>query len=230
VPWLADYAGTQQRQRPFYAAIWQDAGVPAEIIEQMEQASTGLAAWTETVPVTRTLEESQTVNLGGAPWQVFHTPGHAGGLICLWEPESRTLLANDHLLRDISANPVLEPPTTPDGPRPRRLVEYLYHLQRMAALAPEVALPGHGEPVTDVAGLVRLRVGFHERRAERLLASLNGSAVGLWELSRQAFPRVQRGIDYFLAMSEVLAHLDLLESEGRVRTQTHAGRVLWLRA
>jgi len=92
-----------------------------------------------------------------------------------------------------------------------------------------VALPGHGELVTDVAGLVRQRVAFHERRAERLLSSLKGSELSLWDLTQQAFPRVQRGMDYFLALSVVLAHLDLLESEGRARAQTHGGRVSWLR-
>jgi hypothetical protein len=36
-------------------------------------------------------------------------------------------------------------------------------------------------------------------------------------------------MDYFLALSEVLAHLDLLEAEGRVQAQMHADRVTWLR-
>jgi glyoxylase-like metal-dependent hydrolase (beta-lactamase superfamily II) len=229
-PWLADYGAEQQRALPFYADLWRQAEVPANILTLMDAANTGLLRWLEPVDVTAGLEEGQTISLGGTPWRVFHTPGHAGGLICLWEPATRTLLANDHILRDISSNPVLEPPALAGAPRPRRLVEYLYHLRRMAALAPEVALAGHGEPVTDVAGLVRQREAFHARRAERLLASLNGRAACLWELTRQAFPRVERGMDHFLALSEVLAHLDLLEADGRVQAQMHAGRVAWLRA
>ena len=229
LPWLADYTAQQARYQPFYAAIWQQAGVPADVVALMAASSSRLVRWVDPVLATHTLDEGQHIELGGAPWQVFHTPGHAGGLICLWEPASRTLLANDHVLRDISPNPVLEPPSMPDEPRPRRLVEYLFHLRRMADLEPLVALPGHGERVTDVAGLVRQRVTFHERRADRLLSSLNGSARSLWDLTQQTFPRVQSGMDYFLALSEVLAHLDLLETEGRVRTQTDAGRVSWLR-
>jgi hypothetical protein len=34
-------------------------------------------------------------------------------------------------------------------------------------------------------------------------------------------------MDTFLALSEVLGHLDLLEVEGRVRAECVAGRVLW---
>src|SRR5579859_550918 len=230
LPWLADAASQQARNRPFYARIWEEAGVPDDIVGLIAQANQGMLHWMDPITPTGTLAEGQTVELGGQPWQVFHTPGHAGGLICLWEPGSRTLLANDHFLKDISSNPVLEPPAVPGSPRPRRLVEYLHHMQRMAALEPAVALPGHGEPVTDVAGLVRHRVAFHARRAERLLESLNGSAVTLWGLTRTTFPRVQRGMDYFLALSEVLAHLDLLEAEGRVQAQLRAGQVQWLRS
>ncbi len=229
-PWMADYASEQQRTRPFYADIWQQAGVPADIISFMNQANLGLLRWMDPVETDRTLNEGQTINLGGAPWQVFHTPGHAGGLICLWDPASRTLLGNDHFLRDISSNPILEPPMIPASPRPRRLVEYLHHMRRMLALNPEVALAGHGEPVTDVAGLVAQRMAFHERRAERLLSSLDNGVVSLWDLTQEVFPRVQRGMDYFLALSEVLAHLDWMETEGRVQAQLHAGRVRWLRA
>jgi glyoxylase-like metal-dependent hydrolase (beta-lactamase superfamily II) len=229
VPWLSDLEGQQQRQQPFYAAIWQEAGVPTEIVTQMDSANLGIRRWADPVAATQTLEEGETVPLGDGIWQVLHTPGHAGGLICLWDPASRTLLANDHVLRDISPNPVLEPAADPTGPRPRRLVEYLHHLQRVAALEPLLTLTGHGEAVTDIASLVRQRLAFHERRANRLLDSLNGSAVSLWDLTRQTFPRVQRGMDHFLALSEVLAHLDLLESDGRVQAQTHAGRVFWLR-
>lgn len=229
LPWMADYAAQQLRSQPFYARIWEEAGVPPEIIGLMSEANQGMRQWMDPVQAGHTLDEGQTIELGGSPWQAFHTPGHAGGLICLWDASSRTLLANDHFIRDISSNPVLEPPLVPGDPRPHRLVEYLHHMQRMAALRPDVALPGHGEPVTDVAGLVKHRLLFHERRAERLRQSLDGSVVSLWDLSRLVFPRVHRGIDYFLAMSEVLAHLDLLEAEGRVQAQWRDGRVVWLR-
>ena len=228
-PWLADYAAQQDCSRPFYGRIWDEAGVPAEIVALMNGANLDMLRWLDPVPADHALAEGQTIDLGGIPWCVFHTPGHAGGLVCLWDETSRTLLANDHLIRDISSNPVLEPPATPDGDRPRRLVEYLHHMRRMAELEPEVALTGHGEPVTDVPGLVRQRQAFHERRADRLLDSLDGRAMSLWELTQLAFPRVERGIDRFLALSEVLAHLDLLELDGRAQAQMRDGRVLWLR-
>jgi glyoxylase-like metal-dependent hydrolase (beta-lactamase superfamily II) len=228
-PWLADYLVERSRHRPFFQLIWEQGGVPAGVVALMDQAGAGVAAWLESVQANHVLDEGDTLAMGGASWSVFHTPGHAGGLICLWEPASRTLLANDHFIRDISSNPVLEPPPLTNGPRPRRLVEYLHHMQRMAALEPLVALAGHGQPVTDVAALVRHRLAFHQRRADRIWGLLDGRSQTLWELTQPIFPRLQRGMDYFLGLSEVLGHLDLLEADGRARPQLEDGRLRWTR-
>jgi glyoxylase-like metal-dependent hydrolase (beta-lactamase superfamily II) len=218
LPWLADYGAERLRQRPFYMRIWEEGGVPAEIISAMEAASAGISQWTQPATAEGVLVEGARLTLGSDEWQVFHTPGHAGGLVCLWEPASRTLLANDHFIRDISSNPILEPSPVMNGPRPRRLVEYLHHMRRMGNLEPAVALPGHGEPVDDVPGLLRQRLAFHDRRARRLLASLNGGTPTLWDLTQPLFPHLTRGMDFFLALSEVLGHLDLLEADGRARS------------
>jgi len=45
------------------------------------------------------LDDGDTISLGGDVWRVVYAPGHASGLICLYEPQSRTLISSDHLLR-----------------------------------------------------------------------------------------------------------------------------------
>jgi len=201
--------------------------VPDDIVQMMDESGVSIARWLDPVPNARPLVEGDTLWMDGANWKIFHTPGHAGGLICLWEPFSRTLLANDHFIRDISSNPVLEPPPLMNGPRPRRLVEYLQHMRRMAALEPALALPGHGEPVTDVPGLVRQRLAFHKRRAQKIYEALAERPLTLWELTRPIFPKLKRGMDFFLGLSEILGHLDLLEDEGRARPLPEGAVVRW---
>jgi glyoxylase-like metal-dependent hydrolase (beta-lactamase superfamily II) len=229
--WLQDYAAQRERNRPFYRKIWEEGGVPNDVVVAMDESSSGFARWQEPVTEARGIDEGDEVHFAGTCWRVYHTPGHAGGLICLWEARSRALLANDHFIRDISSNPVLEPPPLTNGPRPRRLVEYLHHMQRMAALEPCVALPGHGEPVEDVPGLVQHRLAFHARRKERLLKLLEGRPRTLWELTHATFgERLTRGMDWFLGCSEILGHLDLLEADGSARPAL-AGRVVrWTKA
>lgn len=218
LPWLVNYEAERQRHLPFYRHIWQTGGLPENVITAIEDSGQNMARWLEAVTPTQLIDEGATVNLDGHAWQTFHTPGHAGGLVCLWQAARRDLLANDHFIRDISSNAILEPPDTMNGPRPKRLVEYVHHMQRMAALAPARALPGHGEVVEDVQGLVRQRLIFHERRKHRLLNLLAAQPRTLWELTQATFrDRLTRGMDWFLGCSEILGHLDLLEADGAVQ-------------
>lgn len=228
-PWLVNYEAERVRHLPFYRQIWQEGGLPEDVITAIEASGQNMARWLDPVTPTQEIDEGADVELDGERWQVFHTPGHAGGLVCLWQAVRRDLLANDHLIRDISSNAILEPPDTMNGPRPKRLVEYTHHMQRMAALAPARALPGHGEIVEDVAGLVRQRLVFHERRKQRLLNVLALKPLTLWELTQTTFrDRLTRGMDWFLGCSEILGHLDLLEAEGAIQPTQVAGKVRWL--
>ena len=107
---------------------YEENGVPPDIIAALARIRQDISRFVDPLPHrVYALAEGETVFFAKRPWKIFHTPGHAGGLICLWEKESRTLLCNDHLLREVSSNAMLEPPASPDQPRPKRLVEYLQH-------------------------------------------------------------------------------------------------------
>ncbi|MBI4772517.1 MAG: MBL fold metallo-hydrolase [Chloroflexi bacterium] len=231
VPWLAGYSAELERNRAFYQQIWREGGVPAEIVDEISREGGRTGRWVDSLdPASiQTVDEGDRLCLAGLEWQVFHTPGHAGGLICLWQPQSRVLLANDHLIRKISSNPVIEHPPLSYGARPRRLVEYLSHMQRMAALKPELALSGHGEAITDPAGLVRQRLAFHRRRANLVYKALADGPRTLWELTAPIFPRLRNGTDYVLGMSEILGHLDLLVEDGRVAPVREGALLRWSR-
>jgi glyoxylase-like metal-dependent hydrolase (beta-lactamase superfamily II) len=93
---------------------------------------------------------------GGVPtmpgWKWIHTPGHTAGHVSLFREQDRTLLAGDAFVttRQESISNVLmqrelvwRPPAyyTVDWEAARRSVE------RLAALEPEVAATGHGNPL-----------------------------------------------------------------------------------
>lgn len=109
------------------------------------------------------------------------------------------------------------------------LKEHGYRMQRMAALEPLVALPGHGEVVNDMPGLVRQRLAFHKRRAQKILDALGARPLTLWELIQPIFPKLTRGMDFFLGLSEILGHLDLLDEAGTARPVCEGAQVRWTR-
>jgi glyoxylase-like metal-dependent hydrolase (beta-lactamase superfamily II) len=132
------------------------------------------------------------------------------------------------LLRDVSSNPLVEPPP-PGQPRRRRsLVDYIASLQRTAALDITIAWPGHGEPILDHRALIESRLAFHHRRAGAILAALHDGPRTAYALSQLLFPDLNT-VDYFLAISEVLAHLEWLEAHGGVTALRQSGLMLWRR-
>jgi glyoxylase-like metal-dependent hydrolase (beta-lactamase superfamily II) len=176
------------------------------------------------VGVDRTVDEGDHLPLAGRPWRVLHTPGHAAGLICLYDAADRLLLSTDHLLADISSNPVVEPPPPGHEQRLRSLVLYRDALRRVAALDVARALPSHGPVVDDVAGLVERRLAFHQHRLDRILEALRAGARSTWQITLALFPDLSP-LDTFLAVSEIIGHLDILEMEGRIEAGAGADGV-----
>jgi glyoxylase-like metal-dependent hydrolase (beta-lactamase superfamily II) len=210
----------------FYTEILKEAAVPSEVMVTVGRVTKGMSHFAQQVTVDAPLLEGERLRLAGRDWDVLHTPGHAAGLICLYESASQLLLSSDHLLADISSNPVVEPPLPGETERRRSLALYRSSLQRIAALEIDQALPGHGPVIHDVARLVSQRLGFHQRRLERVMATLSRAAPTTWEITDALFPN-RSPLDTFLAVSEVIGHLDVLEMEGRIMGQRVDGVFRW---
>ncbi len=226
MPWLDFPEAKRSAFDAYMLSIFREGGVPEDVISGIERVSAYLGSFAEPVRVDETLEEGDQIALLGRQWQVYHTPGHAGDLLCFYQPEARILLSSDHVLRDISSNPLLEPPEPPSTARPQRLLDYLRELQRIAHLDIHIAYPGHGEPVTQVPQLVEARLVMHNQRAEKLRALCAEQPRTLYQLVRAIFPRL-REPEMFLAISEVLGHLDLLVRDGKAFPELHDGVALW---
>ena len=227
-PELADYAAERERRLAFYAALMQEAGMPPEVMAQIAAARRGYSRFAQAVRPDLPLEDGAVLRLGGEPWRVLHTPGHTGGLVCFYQPQRRLLLSSDHLLRDVSSNPIVEPPRREGEPRPRRLLDYLAQLKRVAQMEIDLALPGHGPPITDVKGLVEQRLAFHRERAQQVLSVLDAGERSAYEISLALFPDLDP-INRFLAVSEVIGHLDWLEEEGKVASRMDGPTRRWIR-
>jgi glyoxylase-like metal-dependent hydrolase (beta-lactamase superfamily II) len=224
VPWLAQEADV--RKLAFYAEVMRWAGVPVKTVASLAGMRRGVYRYDEPVTPDGTLADGDMLRLGDEDWEVLHTPGHTGGVICLYQAERRLLLSSDHLLRDISSNPVIEPPEPGEDGFPRRLVTYMAQLRRVAALDVALALPGHGLPVTDHRALIAERLAFHDWRAARILNILDDRVLTVHEIARALFPDVDP-VNYFLALSEVIGHLQWLETVGQVICTERHGVAFW---
>ena len=91
------------------------------------------------------LDDGDTVQLGGRPWQVHAAPGHDPDAVLLFEPQTATLISGDALWQQRLA---IIFPELADEPGFDAAAQVLDRIER---LQPRLVLPGHGEPFTDVA-------------------------------------------------------------------------------
>jgi len=102
----------------------------------------------EFFPTHESLEDGQEVRLGAMTFQVLHLPGHAAGMIALFEPREEILLSSDALWEDDLG--VL----TPRIEGLDCVFRALESLDRLAGLKVRKVYPGHGRPFEDLAGAV----------------------------------------------------------------------------
>lgn len=227
--WLTDLDNETRRRSDFYYDVFAQNGAPRALIEAVAQGMASVMRYATAIPADRfvPLNDGDTITLGDDTWRVVYAPGHASGLICLYESRSRTLISSDHLLRDITSNPVLEPPTRGESERPRALVNYIASLQKIAEFDVRRALPAHGEPIEDVGALVAERLAFHRARLTHIEQRLDRAGSTAYELCTIFFPDL-KSVDVFLGLSEIIGHLDILELEGRARREMRNGVVRYL--
>jgi hypothetical protein len=88
------------------------------------------------------------------------------------------------------------------------------------------ALPSHGPVIDDVAGLVRKRLAFHQQRMDRVSEALRQGARTTWDVTKVLFPGLSP-LDTFLAISEAIGHLEVLELEGAIASSHEGDVVIW---
>lgn len=188
-------------------------GYPPEAFDGMIAAVSKAMYMARSARIERTLEEGDRLALGGAEFEILHTPGHTPGSICLYDRRNRVLFAGDTVLHDITPNPFF------GGHTRNRLMgaaTYLRTLQRLLPLDIAVSYGGHGAPVTDLKANVELVRTHHRARSEKILGCLADGPLTAWEIRGRIFGELGPA-DQWLAFAEILGHLEMLESDAAVR-------------
>ena len=174
-------------------------GVPASDVESFREEAAAFARLVRFAPDPELIDPGDEID----GWGVLHLPGHADGHLALLR--DGVLVAGDTLLASITPNVGLYPDSRPDP-----LGDYLSSLERIADLAPRLALPGHGVVIDDPAGRARELIAHHAERLERTAEALDGRPQSAYALSFSLFPEPLSPTLRRFALAETRAHLEYL--------------------
>jgi len=195
-------------------------GCPKDALYEMTHASMAIVERVNIAMPSIELNGGERIDTGRYDFEVIWTPGHSEGHICLYEPHRALFLAGDHILDPITPNISLHAQSMGNP-----LADYIDSLERVRDLECELVLPAHGEPFTGLRRRVDELLAHHEERGNEILrvlmehgpASAYGIAARLsWGRHGTRWEEMQL-FQQRMAVTEVLAHLELLRGRRKLR-------------
>jgi len=212
---LATFGESSDAEDDLAVSLMLRHGVAEDIAIALRNLSDGYRHWGDKVEVTMPLAAGDYLELGDRKLKVLHRPGHSPSDTVFWDEERRMAFGGDHLLSHISSNPLISRPLDGSPGRTRSLIDYTASLKETRRMPIDLMLSGHGDPITDHAGLIGKRLESQKRRLEKIHGILAEEPRSAHAVAEAIWGNVAV-TQAFLTLSEVIGHLDILMDAGQV--------------
>lgn len=222
--YLADFERSMDHDDRYAVETMVRNGIERQVAVSLRTMSAAFRVFGRGADIGRRLVPGEHVDAGGRRFEVLFRPGHSPTDTVFHDAESGLLIGGDHLLERVSSNPIAHAPIGIEDPeaaarsedRPRALLRYIDSMRETRELDVSLVLPGHGDEFDDPAALIDRRLEFHDRRARKIRQALEFpmTAAEIAEILWTNLPVAQT----YLALSEVIGHLDLLIEAGEAET------------
>lgn len=155
-----------------------------------------------------------------AGMDVIETPGHSPDHVVLLHEKRRWLFSGDHLLGHISSNALVEP--NQEGQRIATLVQYVRSLKKCMTLDAEILYPGHGRLIHNHRELIESRLHRINEKAARIRQMIQNGMTTAAQLA-YSYYKDKYNSQFSLVMSEIIGHLDYLESLHKIKKERKNG-------
>lgn len=183
-------------------------GGVAPVAEQMNLPVAAFdSAGADPTFVTRRLKDGERIEVGGGTLEALHTPGHASDHLCYFLDAERAVFAGD--LMAGFGTVVIAPP---DG----NMRDYLGSLERIRALDVGRVYPGHGPVIEDGRAKAGEYIAHRLERELQVVDALQAGLDAIPAMVKRIYAEVPEVL-HPMAERSVLAHLEMLESQGRAR-------------
>lgn len=186
------------------------AGIPDNDLAKMKKRIRSYYSIARPLIDLTPMEDNDMFSGDGYNLRVVYTPGHAPGLCCLYETGQRVLFCSDHILKNITPNPII--PLSRKKLRNRKyksLIAYEESLEKISELDIKYLFPGHGEWIEKVDNIIDQYREHRSQRMEIVWEAAKKKELPLYNLVKDVFPNAGKG-DLFLALSEIISTLEML--------------------
>lgn len=211
--WLTRDEEYLEQYLSFFNDLYAKWGVP-EQFQDIERALKYTLKFSTQGALTNVLKEGDSIP-GMDGFVVMEAPGHAESHISLYHKDSNEFIAGDFLLKHISSNPLLEPPTQKGEERSKPLLRYRDSMKRVLDYSFSKIYPGHGEIFSNHQKLITDRLVKQEKRAYKVLDYIRETPSTPFEVCQYLFPKHYQ-TQFGLTMSETVGQLDYLCSIGEI--------------
>jgi glyoxylase-like metal-dependent hydrolase (beta-lactamase superfamily II) len=196
-------------------AFYRGNGAPDSLLTEAQKPNTFYRRGVpEVPPAFRRIRAGEPVRIGAHDWTPIIGRGHAPEHACLYRAQSGVLIGGDILLPRISPNVGVWPPEPFANP----LRDYLESLDNFRHLpADTLVLPAHGLPYRGLHARIAALKAHHAERLDKLAAAIAERPLSAVDCFPLLFRREIGANNIGLAAGEALAHLHLLEDQGRAR-------------
>jgi glyoxylase-like metal-dependent hydrolase (beta-lactamase superfamily II) len=212
---------TEGGQRiPWLDEVYRHAGVPKDLEDKMEAHFLGIRKNFHELSPNRLFAGGETVSTALGPFEVLWTSGHSPGHICLYSRERKLLFSGDQIIEYITPNIAWMPGRDMLG-------EFLESLDRLALLDVDLILPGHDDPFSGHRVWIAETAGHHRERCDEILGLVRQTPRTANQMVAELWRRTLSPINHHFAIFEVLAHLEHMHRQGRVRPTEQNGALEW---
>ena len=152
--------------------------------------------------------------IDGHKWNILYMPGHSQTQSTFFHQKTGTYLSADMLLK-IAPTPVIERSLENPTERNRGILEMIRSYERLLTLDIATVYPGHYELFSGAHKVINNQLKRINDRAEATLRLIASGCHSFFPL----YQRLYEGRFSMPAMIMMIAYLDLLEEQGKIRSQ-----------
>ena len=208
------------RRLPWLVDAYSQAGVPEALEAKMEAHFFHIRKNFHELFPSRLFSGDDEVPTAIGRFIVRWTSGHSPGHVCLHSPERKLLFSGDQILPGITPNIAWHPGRD-------MLAEFLESLERLAELEVDLIFPGHGEPFSGHRNWISETIGHHRERCDEIFELVRRAPRTAHSMVPELWPKTLSPINHHFAIFELLAHLEYMQRQGRVKHRPSNGALEW---